>query len=67
MPNILCEAMERLAGIDAAKVIDRAAPAKLPVLRKSDLPTLHAACAAIRPRQIRGTRLKYRLDCRSRR
>ena len=49
MPNILCKVMaapaysERLAGTDAAKAIDRAAPAKLPVLRKSDLPTLHAA------------------------
>ncbi|MGV6872784.1 phenylacetate--CoA ligase family protein [Pseudochelatococcus sp. B33] len=34
---------ERLAGIDSAAVRDRAALARLPVLRKSDLPSLHAA------------------------
>jgi phenylacetate-CoA ligase len=34
---------ERLAGIDPDKVTDRAALARLPVLRKSDLPGLHKA------------------------
>ena len=34
---------ERLAGTDPARVTDRAALARLPVLRKSDLPALHAA------------------------
>src|SRR5258708_20381570 len=49
LPDILRNAMaapayaERLAGIDAADVTDRAALAKLPVLRKSDLPALHKA------------------------
>jgi phenylacetate-CoA ligase len=49
LPDVLRKAMaapaygERLAGIDPAGIIDRAALAKLPVLRKSDLPALHKA------------------------
>ena len=49
LPNVLRRAMsapayaEHLAGIDPAGVIDRAALARLPVLRKSDLPALHQA------------------------
>ncbi|MFC0217033.1 phenylacetate-CoA ligase [Pseudochelatococcus lubricantis] len=34
---------ERLAGIDSTEIRDRAALARLPVLRKSNLPSLHAA------------------------
>jgi phenylacetate-CoA ligase len=34
---------EQLAGIDPAKITDRAALARLPLLRKSDLPALHKA------------------------
>jgi phenylacetate-CoA ligase len=34
---------ERLAGIDPAGITDRAALARLPVLRKADLPALHKA------------------------
>ena len=49
LPDVLRQAMaapayaERLAGIDPAAIIDRAALARLPVLRKSDLPALHKA------------------------
>ena len=49
LPEVLAAATaapayaERLAGIDAAAVTDRAALARLPVLRKSDLPALHKA------------------------
>src|ERR1700704_21483 len=49
LPHILRKAMtapayaERLAGIDPATITDRAALAKLPVLRKSELPALHKA------------------------
>jgi phenylacetate-CoA ligase len=49
LPNILRKAMEapgyaeHLRGIDPAQIINRAALAKLPVLRKSDLPALHKA------------------------
>ena len=49
LPGVLRKAMvapayaERLAGIDPAAIVDRAALAKLPVLRKSELPTLHKA------------------------
>jgi phenylacetate-CoA ligase len=49
LPDVLRKAMaapaygERLAGIDPAGIIDRAALSKLPVLRKSDLPALHKA------------------------
>ena len=49
LPNILRKAMEapgyaeHLRGIDPAQIINRAALAKLPVLRKSDLPALHRA------------------------
>jgi phenylacetate-CoA ligase len=49
LPQILREAMtapgyaQHLAGIDPATVVDRAALAKLPLLRKSDLPALHRA------------------------
>jgi phenylacetate-coenzyme A ligase PaaK-like adenylate-forming protein len=49
LPELLRKAMaapvyaERLAGIDPATITDRAALAKLPVLRKSDLPALHKA------------------------
>jgi phenylacetate-CoA ligase len=49
MPEVLAAAIaapayaERLAGIDPAAVTDRAALARLPVLRKSDLPALHKA------------------------
>jgi phenylacetate-CoA ligase len=49
LPGMLRKAMtapayaERLAGIDPARIIDRAALANLPVLRKSDLPALHRA------------------------
>jgi phenylacetate-CoA ligase len=49
LPNILRKAMEapgyaeHLRGIDPAQIINRVALAKLPVLRKSDLPALHKA------------------------
>jgi phenylacetate-CoA ligase len=49
LPDILRRAMEasayaeRLKGIDPATVTSRAALAKLPVLRKSELPALHKA------------------------
>jgi phenylacetate-CoA ligase len=47
LPELLRKAMaapayaERLAGIDPAEITDRAALARLPLLRKSDLPALH--------------------------
>jgi len=49
LPDVLRKAMaapayaERLKGIDPAAVTSRAALAKLPVLRKSELPALHKA------------------------
>jgi phenylacetate-CoA ligase len=49
LPDVLRKAMaapgyaERLKGIDAAGITSRAALARLPVLRKSDLPALHKA------------------------
>src|ERR1700757_2502124 len=49
LPDVLRKARaapayaERLAGIDPAKITSRAALAKLPLLRKSDLPALHRA------------------------
>jgi phenylacetate-CoA ligase len=49
LPDVLRNAMaapayaERLAGIDPAGITDRATLAKLPVLRKSELPALHKA------------------------
>jgi phenylacetate-CoA ligase len=49
LPQILRKAMaapayaERLAGIDPAAITSRAALARLPVLRKSELPALHKA------------------------
>ena len=49
LPGVLMAAMaapayaERLAGIDPAAVTDRAALARLPILRKSELPALHKA------------------------
>src|SRR5689334_24872103 len=49
LPNVLRAAMaapayaERLRGVDAATVTSRAALARLPVLRKSELPALHKA------------------------
>ena len=49
LPDVLRKAMaapayaERLKGIDATSVTDRAALACLPVLRKSELPALHKA------------------------
>jgi phenylacetate-CoA ligase len=49
LPNVLRRAMaapayaERLGGVDPAVITDRAALARLPVLRKSDLPALHKA------------------------
>jgi phenylacetate-CoA ligase len=49
LPDVLRKAMaapayaERLAGIDPAEITDRAALARLPLLRKSDLPALHKA------------------------
>src|SRR5258708_40345908 len=49
LPDVLREAMaapayaERLKGVDPAGVTSRAALARLPVLRKSDLPALHKA------------------------
>jgi phenylacetate-CoA ligase len=49
LPQVLREAMKapgyarHLAGIDPAAVVDRAALAKLPLLRKSELPALHKA------------------------
>jgi phenylacetate-CoA ligase len=49
LPEVLRRAMaapayaERLAGIDPAEVTGRAALARLPLLRKSDLPALHKA------------------------
>jgi phenylacetate-CoA ligase len=49
LPDILRTAMaapayaERLAGIDPAAIASRAALARLPVLRKSELPALHKA------------------------
>nr|WP_246736308.1 AMP-binding protein [Enterovirga sp. DB1703] len=49
LPEVIAAAMrapayaERLAGIDPPQVTDRAALARLPVLRKSELPALHKA------------------------
>src|SRR6478736_7161867 len=49
LPDVLRAAVaapayaERLKGIDPASVTDRAALARLPVLRKSELPALHKA------------------------
>jgi phenylacetate-CoA ligase len=49
LPGVLRKAMaapayaERLAGIDPAGIVNRAALARLPVLRKSELPALHKA------------------------
>jgi phenylacetate-coenzyme A ligase PaaK-like adenylate-forming protein len=49
LPDVLRKAMaapayaEGLAGVDPAAITDRASLAKLPVLRKSDLPALHKA------------------------
>src|SRR5260370_35335340 len=49
LPSVLRAAItapayaERLRGIDPAAITDRAALARLPVLRKSDLPALHKA------------------------
>jgi hypothetical protein len=49
LPDVLRKAMaapayaERLKGIDPAEVTDRTALARLPVLRKADLPTLQKA------------------------
>jgi phenylacetate-CoA ligase len=49
LPDVLRKAMaapayaERLPGIDPAEVTSRAALARLPLLRKSDLPALHRA------------------------
>ena len=49
LPDVLRKAMaapayaERLAGIDPATITSRAALARLPLLRKSDLPALHKA------------------------
>jgi phenylacetate-CoA ligase len=49
LPDVLREAMaaptyaERLRGVDPAYVTSRAALARLPLLRKSDLPALHKA------------------------
>jgi phenylacetate-CoA ligase len=49
LPGVLHKAMaapayvERLKGIEPASIISRAALARLPVLRKSDLPALHKA------------------------
>jgi phenylacetate-CoA ligase len=49
LPQVIAAALrapgyaERLAGIDPAAVTDRAALARLPVLRKSELPALHKA------------------------
>jgi phenylacetate-CoA ligase len=49
LPNVLRHAVaapayaERLAGIDPAGITNRAALARLPVLRKADLPALHKA------------------------
>ena len=49
LPSVLRAAMaapayaERLRGIDPAAIADRATLARLPVLRKSDLPALHKA------------------------
>jgi phenylacetate-CoA ligase len=49
LPEVLRQAMtapayaERLKGIDPASATDRAALARLPVLRKSELPALHKA------------------------
>ena len=51
LPEVLRSAMaapayaERLKGIDTASVTSRAALARLPVLRKSELPALHKAAA----------------------
>lgn len=49
LPDVLRKAMaapayaERLAGIDPSEITSRAALARLPLLRKSDLPALHRA------------------------
>src|ERR1700722_15501211 len=49
LPDVLRKAMaapayaERLGGFDPASVTSRAALARLPVLRKSELPALHKA------------------------
>ncbi|MHC2577141.1 phenylacetate-CoA ligase [Bradyrhizobium diazoefficiens] len=51
LPGVLCSAItapayaERLKGVDPATVTTRAALARLPVLRKSELPALHKASA----------------------
>src|SRR5215475_4750106 len=52
LPGVLRKALaapayaKRLAGIDSASITSRAALARLPVLRKSDLPALHRAAPA---------------------
>jgi len=49
LPDVLCKAVaapayaERLRGVDPAAITSRAALARLPVLRKSELPALHKA------------------------
>jgi phenylacetate-CoA ligase len=49
LPNVLRKAMtapayaERIKGVDPASITSRAALARLPVLRKSELPSLHRA------------------------
>src|ERR1700759_4202517 len=49
LPDVLRKAMaapayaERMRGVDPASITDRAALARLPVLRKSELPALHKA------------------------
>ena len=51
LPDVLRKAMtapayaERLRGVDPAGITSRAALARLPVLRKSELPALHKASA----------------------
>jgi phenylacetate-CoA ligase len=49
LPDIVCQAMvgpayaERLKGVEPSSITSRAALARLPVLRKSELPALHKA------------------------
>src|SRR3954451_2427407 len=49
LPNVLATAVtapgyaRHLSGVDPATVVDRAALARLPLLRKSELPALHKA------------------------
>ncbi len=63
LPEVLRRAMaapayaERLKGIDPASITSRTALARLPVLRKSDLPALHKAAPPFGGFVVRAPRL----------